>query len=281
MSLLFFSLLSGCAQDELTQSWQLDRTRILAAQAEPPEIRPGENVQFTSLVFSPESIESVVWFACLPESSTSFGCDIDPSLLEGMDGENPDFNALIEAGFAGSEPMLPPSWTAPEDALDNLNTSQRIEGLSALVTLTAIPSNATEESDIEVAYKRFPISESPTPNNNPSILEMRIDDTPYAPEEVFVATERESYTIEPIMAEDAVETYNFINREGVTEERVEEPYFTWYTEGGAFDQPFSLHPYNSVVWTAPSAPFSGRIIVTLRDRRGGIAWSWLRIEVRP
>ena len=58
-----FFLLLACATDELSQNWQLDRTRILAAQAEPPEAKPGDVVQFRSLVFSPEPIESVVWFA--------------------------------------------------------------------------------------------------------------------------------------------------------------------------------------------------------------------------
>ena len=271
----------ACTQDELTQSWQLDRTRILAAKAEPAEIRPGESVEFQSLVFSPENIESVVWFACLPESSTSFGCTVDPSVLESLDSETPDFAALSEAGFAGIEPFLAPSWSAPEDALEGLDTAQRQEGLSALVTLTAIPENANEDSDIEIAYKRFPISESPTPNHNPTIVEMRINDVAYAPEETFIAQADETYTIEPFMSEDSVETYSYQTREGTSEDRTEEPYFSWYTEGGSFNQPFSLHPYNSVEWTAPPTPFSGRIITVLRDRRGGIAWSWVRVEVQP
>ena len=55
-------LLLACAQDELTQNWQLDRTRILGAQAEPPEAKPGDTVQFRSLVFSPDQIFKVCFF---------------------------------------------------------------------------------------------------------------------------------------------------------------------------------------------------------------------------
>ena len=274
-------LLFACAQDELTQNWQLDRTRILGAQVEPPEAKPGDIVQFRSLVFSPESIESVVWFACLPESATSFGCTIDPSLLEGIqEGAEPDITALVEAGFAGAEPAFPATWLVPEDALDGLTDAQKNDGLSAFVTVSAIPENATEDSDFEVAYKRFPISTSETPNQNPTIDNISIDSIPYSSQEVFIATAGETYILTPNFDEAHVETYSFLNREGVFEDRVEEPYFSWFTEGGAFDQPISLYPNSYVEWTAPPSPYSGRIITVMRDRRGGMAWSWIQVEVR-
>ena len=273
-------LLLACTQDDLTQNWQLDRTRILGAQAEPPEAKPGDTVQFRSLVFSPESIESVVWFACLPETATSFGCTIDPALLEGLqEGSEPDITALIEAGFAGAEPAFPAMWTVPEDALEGLSDPQKHDGLSAFVTVSAIPENATEDSDFEVAYKRFPISTSETPNQNPIIDHISIDTVPYSPQETFVALAGETYTLTPIFDETHVETYSFLNREGEFEERTEEPYFSWFTEGGAFDQPISLYPNSYVEWTAPPNPYSGRIITIMRDRRGGMAWSWIQVEV--
>ena len=274
-------LLLSCTQDELSQNWQLDRTRILGAQAEPPEAKPGDIVQFRSLVFSPDSIESVVWFACLPDGATSFGCTIDPSLLEGLqEGDSPDITALIDAGFAGAEPAFSPTWTVPEDALNGLSDAQKNDGLSAFVTVSAIPADATEESDFEVAYKRFPISTSDTPNHNPIIDQISINDIPYSSQEVFIATAGETYTLNPIFDEIHVETYSFLNREGDLEDRIEEPYFSWFTEGGAFDQPISLYPSSSVEWTAPPNPYSGRIITIMRDRRGGMAWSWIQVEVQ-
>jgi len=281
MTMLLF-LQIGCVQQELSQNWQLDRTRILGAKAEPAEAQPGELVQFQSFVYSPQAIESVIWFACLPESATDFGCTVDPSLLEDMQsGDEPDFNALLEAGFAGAEPMFPATWTTPTDALDGLSEAQAHDGLSAFVTLSAIPEGADENTDIEVAYKRFPISNSPTPNHNPSIDSLAINDTPYTDAEIFMAKAGETYTITPNFAEDQIETYRFLNRDGEYEERVEEPYFSWFTDNGIFDQPLSLHPFNSVEWTAPNTATEGKIITIMRDRRGGIAWYWLNIEVQP
>ena len=281
MPLSLFMLFIGCTQDELSQNWQLDRTRILAAQAEPPEAKPGETVQFRSLVFSPETIESVVWFACLPDSATSFGCTIDPSLFSALQEDaEPDIQALIEAGFAGAEPQFTPNWMVPDHALEGLSEAEKHDGLSAFVTMSAIPENATADSDIEVAYKRFPISTSDTPNHNPIIRNLSIDDVEYEPEEIFIATAGQTYTIMPNFDEAHIESYLFLNRDGEFETRIEEPYFSWFTEGGEFDQPISLHPYSQVEWTAPSSSFSGRIFSIMRDRRGGIAWSWIRVEVQ-
>ncbi len=62
-----------------------------------------------------------------------------------------------------------------------------------------------------------------------------------------------------------------------TETRTEEPYFSWYTEGGSFDQPFSLHPSTDVEYTVPKEDFSGFLVVVMRDRRGGMAWQVLRV----
>ena len=272
----------GCVQEELSQNWQLDRTRILAAKAEPAEAQPGELVRFQSFVYTPENIESVVWFACLPESASDFGCSIDPTLLESMQSdEEPDFNALLEAGFAGAEPTFPASWTAPEDALEGLSEAQSNDGLSAFVTLSAIPEGADENTEIEVAYKRFPISSSSTPNQNPIVESLSIDGVVYSQEEVFLATTGQTYTISPNFSEDHIETYRFLNREGIHEDRTEEPYFSWFTDCGIFDQPLSLYPYNDVEWTAPSVPLEGKVITIMRDRRGGIAWSWINVEVSP
>lgn len=271
----------ACTQDDLSQNWQLDRTRILAAKAEPPEAKPGDTVQFQSLVFSPETIESVIWFACLPETATSFGCTIDPELFSSMqEGAEPDLSALLEAGFAGAEPILTPTWTVPSDALDDLSEAQKNDGLSAFVTLSAIPQNATAESDIEIAYKRLPISTSETPNHNPIINNLSIDDVVYEKEDLFTAIAGQTYTITPNVDEEHIETYQFLNREGEFETRTEEPYFSWFTEGGAFYQPISLFPHTEVEWTAPPEAFSGLIITIMRDRRGGIAWSWIQVEVQ-
>ena len=214
------------------------------------------------------------------------------SELENLEeGELPSeelIQSLADAGFAGVEPgFFPPRWQAPEDALDGLNEQQARDGLSAFVTLTALPSGldmlgSTEELenlDVEIAYKRFPVSSNPDPNINPVLNSLQINGEDYSATDTFVAQAGEKYEIEPIFPEDSVQTYGYLNPDGVEEERTEEPYFTWYLEAGTFDQPFTLHPYNTVEWTAPNESHEGQIVAVMRDRRGGMAWASLHVRV--
>ena len=288
MTLTIFLMTFGCSALEMAQSWQLDRLRILGAKAEPAEPRPGEDVQFTSLVFTPEDqdLESVIWFACLPEEANSFGCSLDPELLEQLDNppENPAdqlafFETLQEAGFAGVEPDFPPVWTTPEDALDGLTEMQVLEGISAFVNVTAVPNDPVDDNDVEVAYRRLPISLATNPNHNPTIIEIQVDGVSYGSGETFTAIAGESYTLTPILSDDSIEEYEYINPKEELEIREEKPYFNWYVEGGSFDQDFSLYPYVDAIWTAPPDEHNGVIVTVVRDRRGGMNWSTVNVRV--
>ncbi len=277
----------GCAVQEMAQAWQLDRLRILGVQADKAEASPGDTVSFGSLVYHPESedVEGVVWFGCLGDSATSFGCTIDPAILEGLNEPPTDsesqlewFTELQEAGLLGFEPALPPSWEIPDNALETLDEIDQVEGLSAFLNLTAIPSNAEDDADIEVAFKRFPVSTNPEPNQNPLLKSFVINGTEYTEEEIPVVQANETVTLDVVFEDTAIESYTYTNPDtGVSETRTETPYLSWYTEGGEFDNIVSLPPYTSVDWTAPSEASTVDVIVTVRDRRGGM--DWLRIEL--
>ena len=88
-----------------------------------------------------------------------------------------------------------------------------------------------------------------------------------------------AHTIDPVLSDDSVEEYIYLSSDDIEEHRTEEPYFTWFTADGSFDQTFSLYPYNDVVWTAPNSPSTGSLIVVARDRRGGMAWSTIQFVV--
>ena len=200
------------------------------------------------------------------------------------DAENASFEELTEAGFIGYEPLLPPTWIPPADALDALTEEEQKEGLSALINLTALPVGAEDDSDMELAYKRVPVSYADTPNHNPDILSVLVDGVGQEAGVPIQVTSGQTIELDPVMSEDSIEEYTYTS-DGVTETRTEEPYFSWYTEAGTYDQPFSLYPYTSVEWTAPNLTadqeYSGLILVVLRDRRGGMAWTELSVQVTP
>ena len=304
-------LILGCSEDELSEPWQLDRTRILAVrptvQGDPDivlgtraEGRPGETLSFEALTYTPddEPIGGVMWIACLDEENPNDGCNLDD--YDGKDKDDVDLDA--ESGFIGFEPFLSPVLPIPEGVLDSIPEEEREEGISALVNVIAIPDSEMEKfedededeedlkldvDDYEIAFKRVPVSESTTPNHNPDIVDFVVAGERLDGAAGFTARTEKTYVIEPLLAEGHIETYRYRASSGEVEFRTEEPYFSWFTElgsastknGARFDQPFSLIPYTSVEWTAPKDPGEIIIHVVVRDRRGGMGWRSLTVNV--
>ncbi len=305
-------LIMGCGGEELSQAWQLDRTRILAVRplvedqtdsvlgtrAEP---RPGDTVSFEALTYSPDDqpVGATLWTACLIEEAIG-ECSFDEEELDET-GRSKD-----GAGLIGLDPLFKPTWTIPEDALDSLSDAEQQEGLSALVNVISIPEDVTEDkdwangdadiskeldtlntNDFEIAFKRLPVSQAETPNHNPDIIDVVISGIPIGQQMGFTARTKKTYIIEPILGDNQIETYAYYTNEGKREYRTEEPFFSWYTElgadnpekGASFDQPISLYPYSSVEWTAPTKPGWITIHIVVRDRRGGMGWRTLAVNV--
>jgi len=311
-------LVLGCGGDELSASWQLDRTRILAVRpivdTEPDQVLgtraeggPGETLRFESLTYAlPEDpIGGLLWIACLDEENPNDGCSIEEEGDEGDEGDEgeEDDDLDSKAGFIGFEPFFSPVLPIPEGILDTLPDEDREEGISALVNIIAIPESELDELDAledevsekddlnadnyEIAFKRVPISESPTPNHNPDIIDFVVAGQRLEGAAGFNARTGKTYIVEPLLAEGHIETYAYTLSTGEVEYRSEEPYFSWFTELGAdemkhaaqFDQPYSLHPYNEVEWTAPDNAGMITIHVVVRDRRGGMGWRTLTVNV--
>jgi hypothetical protein len=285
---------SGCGAADLSQTWQLDRLRVLGVQAEPAEIAPGEATALSSLVYVPSGaqLDAQIWFACLPTAADDFGCSLDASALDAFAELDPAtatpeelaaaLEAAQEAGLIGVEPFLPPRWVAPINALDGLSEQEAREGVSALVNLSAASTGPDAgEEDLELVYKRVPVSRATTPNQNPLLIGLAVDgDLRHPDAEVLVVKPGAEVEIEPILSPDTIEEYIYVTTEGEEEVRTEEPYFTWYAEGGGYEQAISLYPDSARAWTAPeTVGFEGVIVVVVRDRRGGMHWTQLHVRV--
>ena len=169
-------------------------------------------------------------------------------------------------------------------------TPRRTEILDLGGGLSDIDLIANERSVVlltETGYlKRMPVSEAETPNHNPDIIDFEINGTALNGDETFTATSGTTYTIDPVVPAGHTETYAYVNRDGEKEYRSESLYFVWYTEPGAtgrksasFEQPLSLAPYTSVEWTAPKQSGAVMLYVVVRDRRGGMGWRGLKVNV--
>ena len=122
---------------DLAPSWLVDRTRILAVAANPPEIAPGETATFEALIPDPggEGDLSRLWFAC-PEVDGGFGCNLDLSTGSGTTATGTGTD-----GFIGLEPFIPPVYTAPDDLLDGItDLGWRVNRVVGYRTADAEPS---------------------------------------------------------------------------------------------------------------------------------------------
>ena len=295
-------LLMGCEINQLARPTLVDRTRILGVASEPAEPAPGDQVTLTSLAVDPEQgIGAVTWFGCVLEDSSGFGCALDADRLEelfAMDLESmtPEeqaewFVEVQAAGFIGVEPDLPPSFTVPTDLLDGLTEEEAIEGKNYLFTLSALPGEgnldsldleAQGDSQAETGLKRMPVSLNPNPNQNPVVASMVLDGTfELEDQDTLRVQAGQTYSFVMTLTEDSVESYTFVNSEGVSEDRIEQPYVSFYATSGNFFQEVSLYPYLEAEWTAPVDPPTpeSNLWFVLRDRRGGMTWVSLNLIV--
>lgn len=267
-------LLAACNVADLSQPTHVDRTRVLAVKSTPAEPTPGQAGRLRALAVDPvDGIQTVLYFGCLLEDSNSFGCT-DLELLGQWEpgGANPSFNT-------------------PEDILDDLTEEEKVEGLNYLVQFQAVPNGVdleavfeSEDADLselgEAGFKRVPVSLNPNPNNNPSIEHLMVDGFQVDDGDTIVLTHGQTYDIDVVLSDDSLDAYTYTNSDGVTEDRVEEPYFTFHSTEGDIVNPWSLHPFSSFEYTAPVDPDSpeGTIWIVTRDRRGG--QDWIEIQVR-
>lgn len=273
---------------DLTPAWKVDKTRILAVAAEPPEAVPGAVVTFRALVGHPpgdDGDDAVLWIACPIEESLGGTCGGD---LEGVDLENLDPEELVALGLVGFEPYLPPVYVVPDDLLDGVPAEDRAEGTYVLVQTTVLPPEVLEDpasfsldpAALEASFKRLVVSEAATPNHNPVIEAFRVDGVPVGPDAVVYLDPEQGYELEAVLASASVESYVFVDSAGEADQRVEEPYVAWFSTGGDVVEEVTLYPYTQATFVAPRRG-EGTWYAVARDRRGGLAWWTQRWAVGP
>jgi hypothetical protein len=268
---------------ELAPSWAVENTRVLGIQAEPPEVGPGESVSFDALIGQPMDATAPLvrtWFACpTTEDGVGLGCTFDANPDELM-SDSADFDALLDAGLIGVQPGWDPLYQTPLDLLDSLPEEERSEGSYVLVQLAVLdaetenePTDQLDPGDMAIAYKRVVVSEAATPNHNPTLDGFDVEGFAVEQDEVVYVDPGQPYELGIRISDASVETYTFLNGDGVAEERIEEPYVAWYTTGGTLRESVTLYPYTQADWISPKrSGIDGLWYAVARDRRGGMVW---------
>jgi hypothetical protein len=255
----------------------ISKPRLLGVRSIPAEPRPGDTVALEALLVDPtDTIVNTLWIACPPTE--------DDDAPVGCTGDDQEVLAL--------QPLTQPFLTVPTDLLDGLDEAERREGRNYLVQVTGLPEidpatlgpdfdfDAIDFNEVEAGYKRVVVSEAPTPNANPVLGDFTADGTALPEGAVLEVDRGQQYAIGIFAEEASIETYTFLNSDGVEEQREEEPYVLWYADGGTVDEPATLHPFLQSTWTAPDEPGTHTIHAVMRDRRGGQDWRSLQVVVR-
>lgn len=264
---------------DLEDSWMVTKPRLLGVQAEPAEAAPGDTITFQALLADPtDAIDTVLWIACPVDEGddgVGFGCIDD------------------QDNVIGIEPFQPPVYQVPTDILDDVPDEELAEGRYVNVQVTGLPPIDPEDledgfdfdsidfNEVEAGYKRVIVSRATTPNANPGIDRMGVDGIDYLPDEVMQIDAGSTMDLEVFLTEERIESYEFVNSDGVVEQRVEEPYVAWYVTSGDLAEPYTLYPFTQAQWTAPAeAGIQGTIWAVVRDRRGGQTWRQLNFATR-
>lgn len=261
-------VLGGCIQTDFSQEWRIDRTRILALRTEPAEPRPGDVVTAEALLVDPNGTPTAIWYGCDFGALCPDRAALEPMLDTDLaalddDGREAWLNTARPTGLIGLDPYFPPVAIIPPTLLDGLDAAAAAEGIELPIAVDVVPAGMDvsdavlgDSHSVEVATKRVPVSLAPTPNHNPVVTGILLD-------EAWPSGTSSSLTV--VLAEDAVETYTFRD-----ETRTEEIAVRWYVSDGELSGS-RVKPEDLVMWD--EIPESATVWVVVADGRGGMGWA--------
>ena len=299
--LLLLAVATGC-DEEFKPASNVDKLRVLAARAEPPEVKPGQVTQLDALVVDPKRAGKppVFWVACDPDpfGQGRTACSTtetfeDPTGLDLSSGNLPPGMRIVGLGDRAA-------YAAPTNLFDVLGADDPIrqEGTVALLLILAVGEEVSplaprdelakvfervrnKETDAVIALFRVTVSETTAPNQNPKFGYVRYGDEDPVPNAhlLFGLNEPRYFTV--AATDDSYEVYRQRTPSGGSEQKTERAQVAWFsTSGQLSEEVLALDSAVPEKFTAPGThprdltPENrlGVIWAVLRDSRGGITW---------
>ncbi len=301
---LALALVGGCSGDLPPES-RVDKLRLLAVRAEPPEVMPGMPSALDTLTVLPPAAAApsltYLWMACLENSGAS-----SPNACGVSVGGN--------GGPSTFDAPLPDCATAPSSNLCRIATTPTASytpsdaASGGQVILTVIVADPTAGGAMQcaidaagnggaptnpdhciVALKRLTVGDNPSPNHNPTLDALLFDGVPAASDPIAL----------PMIGSTTAVTLDTRRTPGSAEIHsdgtVEDLLLSWYDTAGTLgttstefrpadcdDTCMKSDPPadSSSSWTAPDASDAAQFApsgeidfwVVVRDDRGGIGW---------
>ncbi len=278
----------------------IDRPRVLAVVAEPPEINPGEPVTMSVLVAGTDGDYDVAWRACAAfddTGNTSQYGDLEPDEGCGGGGFGVDLGE-------GDTLTVPGALTASafddlelaEEVLGELLPKGAIEAVRARVGLPLlIEARVTTASGKTLrAIKRVLLSEREETNTNPPPPSFELSGQVVVADEAAAFScrgadgrapyvgSRELVALTPLVLGDEepwLEDYEVIDASGAIQARRERAFYSWFSTGGRFDQEVTKSPLRNELWRAPREVGCYPLWVVVRDGHGGTSACQVEVAV--
>lgn len=285
----------------------VDKVRVLAIQADPAEVGPGQSLSYRALVAAPDHEGETLVYTFVACTTGPEGCLEQSEALAAAGGDPTLGNEIYQqtsvrygfANFQGEEvEAVGANLLTPASVLNFTPTPE--EGANVQVTFIACMADACSEASTEgggtdllsildtlppgesaLAVKRARVSTSTTPNHNPVFTTFEVPDlgVEVADGGAFTPVDSEPLTLVVHLPDDAVEAYLYETDDGVTESREERPYLRWYSTAGDFEASSTdlvVDPdggwTSSIVFNPPDPLGDFTLWAVIWDRRGGMAW---------
>ncbi|MCP4602561.1 MAG: hypothetical protein GY847_18935 [Proteobacteria bacterium] len=299
LNICLAGLLSASCADDFEKVYEINKLRVMAISAEPPEISPGQGATLHVLYADPKGGGREVqfaWMICAGLIHPSEGAPNCESLFP------PQIETAANNGDIYTIPPIPP------DLLDSLPPGETSFKATVILVMCAggslpIAEELMSKKDIEKlselcvdgdglsAFKTVTVSNSNSPNTNPMIDYLMFDDELLEPgpndEPGIVACKENGNCdtkadIKIFLTRDSGQEYEIVEF-GETEKVEERLYVSWFVTNGEFDEirsssPEAVGPYQ-VEWE-PEKPGTSTLYVVAHDIRGGVSWNTYTIETR-
>lgn len=307
---LAFALASSCAAGcidvpDFADPSLIDRPRVLAIVAEPPEVNPGDPVQLSILVAGAERYD-VSWRACGAFDSFFGG---GSQYGEEQDDEGCGGGFALPLG-EGERALLPGEatqtlWSSLDLAEEILGAALPQDTIDRIREDVGLPFTveATVRADGTLirAVKRVLISARTPSHRNPPPPAFTLDDVEVAasapapgegpdftcePSEggaVQLDADREIELAPIVTSDDGVEPwledYEVIDLRGELRSRSEIAFYSWFSSAGALREGVTKSPLRNEIWRTPRRPGCHSLWLVIRDGHGGSSACAVRVAV--
>lgn len=290
-------LLGACYETpEFARESLIDRPRILAIVADPPEVTPGSGVALSLMVAGAE-VSDVRWSACGTfasfAASTQYG--------ENMGDQGCSDRPLIIG--EGDHVRLDTSSTLAlfeDDSLVRSALGADLPDQTLSIIRDGVGVAFSIEADVLASGKRLRglkhvlLSNRSKPNKNPPSPAFMFNDTKIGPGplpftcaaasgEVARANAGAKVYLRPILAPTAeepwLETYPVLDATGDTVERKEQAFYSWYGNTGKIVRAETHAPERDNTWELPNQDLCARMWLVVRDGHGGVSACMLRVQI--